>query len=108
MGDTRRMGSTDELLVQLQTENVPYFASRMPRIARQHYTCEACDRWGYAWDHCHAHGWIRGLLCGRCNLFFAEFDRGLIPYFTTDSDIDRWQSWRDRCDDCAAQLGLIG
>lgn len=31
------------------------------------YRCALCPVRATLWDHCHAHGWVRGPLCGRCN-----------------------------------------
>lgn len=30
-------------------------------------------------DHCHAHGWVRGPLCHRCNMLMISIDRGKAP-----------------------------
>lgn len=30
-------------------------------------------------DHCHDHGWLRGVLCGRCNTAMAYVDRRITP-----------------------------
>lgn len=32
-----------------------------------------------ATDHCHRHGWVRGVLCPRCNSNMAYVDRGVRP-----------------------------
>jgi hypothetical protein len=80
---------------------VSYVAGRMPRVPRQTNGCWSCgDRWGYAWDHCHAHGLVRGFLCGRCNLVFAELDGGRTTYFVTADDEQRHARWLRRCGSC--------
>lgn len=105
MSDPIRMSTADALLAQLNMmRNVLYAPASVPRIPRQQIPCQSCNRWGNAWDHCHTHGWIRGLVCGRCNLLFAEFDHGERPYFTTDDDLERWHSWRLRCGGCDGRL----
>jgi hypothetical protein len=30
-------------------------------------------------DHCHRHGWVRGILCGQCNANMTLVDRGILP-----------------------------
>jgi Recombination endonuclease VII len=30
----------------------------------------------YEHDHCHRHGWVRGVVCKACNTAMAAFDRG--------------------------------
>lgn len=30
-------------------------------------------------DHCHEHGWTRGVLCMRCNALMASVDRRVMP-----------------------------
>lgn len=54
-------------------------------------------------DHCHKHGWVRGVLCPNCNALMALIDRMIIP---GPAMIDRGVSVDDlighaaRCHEC--------
>lgn len=42
-------------------------------------SCEVCDTADCRRmvDHCHKHGWVRGVVCNRCNQVLRGVDRGL-------------------------------
>ena len=56
---------------------------------------------GRAWifDHCHVHGWVRGLVCGYCNGALGLADAGRLT-----ADDSTWAplilAFRDNCPDC--------
>ena len=43
-------------------------------LDNQNGTCALCDRNPEVVDHCHKNGFIRGLLCGKCNLYVSILD----------------------------------
>jgi hypothetical protein len=43
----------------------------------------------YVVDHCHKHGWIRGVICGTCNNLMASYDNfGSVH-------LRMWEPWED-------------
>jgi hypothetical protein len=69
--------------------------------------CEICERQvKLGWDHCHAHGTVRGALCNACNLRVGGIDaaanrpgKGRIRWRRLDSVVP-YLDWRRRCPDC--------
>lgn len=55
-------------------------------------------------DHCHAHGWVRGLTCHDCNVMLGAADAGRLT--AADSE---WApavlAFRLNCPDCRAAAG---
>jgi hypothetical protein len=50
-------------------------------------TCEICGATGckggrarqdYVFDHCHAHGWVRGITCQPCNVMLPSAETGEV------------------------------
>jgi len=56
----------------------------------------------YVYDHCHEHGWIRGILCQGCNQRMALVDAGL-GVAALGADLGHYERWRLRCPECAAR-----
>lgn len=48
------------------------------KVSPRLFGCVMCPRGATSWDHCHAHGVIRGPLCTRCNRLMCDVDAGLI------------------------------
>lgn len=54
---------------------VKYRTGPPPRTA-----CEACGQVAkQETDHCHTHGWVRGVLCRSCNALMILVDRRIAP-----------------------------
>lgn len=72
-------------------------AARFPRVG----LCEWCPPQKTYFDHCHAHGWIRGEVCPSHNGRMKQIDARLR------SEWEPWmvQHWL-RCPDCAASQPL--
>jgi hypothetical protein len=55
-------------------------------------------------DHCHVHGWVRGLVCHDCNVLLGAADAGRLT-----ADDPPWASvlmaYRRNCPDCRALDG---
>jgi len=65
--------------------------------------CEICrspKHVTYQLDHCHVHGWVRGVLCGPCNQQMRRVDRGKVPLVSPYAE-----HWR-LCPDCR-ELGVV-
>ena len=62
--------------------------------------CEGCNANSMlGLDHCHAHGWTRGVLCMRCNQYAGIIDRQLTPGVSEDR-LAALLAVRNRCPDC--------
>jgi hypothetical protein len=61
--------------------------------------CEACGEESHSpvEDHCHTHGWVRGILCRLCNARMAVIDRGVMPNGT---DVEALLAIAHRCPEC--------
>ena len=58
--------------------------------------CEICRSPGhraYVFDHCHAHGWVRGILCTVCNTHMSRVDEGKVH-------TARHLAYQAQCPDC--------
>lgn len=64
-------------------------------------SCEACGATppSVVTDHCHKHGWVRGILCGQCNANMALIDRGLLPGVRQAAAL---VAFARRCPECPA------
>lgn len=60
-------------------------------------------------DHCHAHLWIRGLVCDSCNRVMATIDKHFVmPAHAVGYDRrDAYVSYRNRCPDCVPVRTLL-
>lgn len=74
---------------------VKYHTGPPPRTA-----CEACGQiTTQETDHCHAHGWVRGVLCRSCNALMILIDRRTAP--KVDAVLAAaLVAIRNRCPDC--------
>jgi hypothetical protein len=50
-------------------------------------------------DHCHQHGWVRGVVCSRCNWLMSVIDKGILPDLG-DSKLDTVTAYAARCPEC--------
>lgn len=50
-------------------------------------------------DHCHAHGWVRGIACMSCNQYLSIIDSGTRPA-VTDARLAALLAVRNRCAGC--------
>jgi hypothetical protein len=57
---------------------VKYDRERLRKLGRPREPCEVCGGIDHprVRDRCHAHGWIRGVLCNYCNGLMMAIDRG--------------------------------
>lgn len=63
-------------------------------------TCAACGTQKVsAKDHCHEHGWVRGIVCGSCNRQLGFVDRGIAPRVAGEL-LAALLAVRNRCPDC--------
>jgi Recombination endonuclease VII len=57
----------------------------------------------YVYDHCHEHGYVRGILCAGCNVTMGLVDAGRghesMAVLENPGPYDRW---RKRCPECVA------
>lgn len=84
---------------------VQYSPYRLRKYSRDGL-CEICGRPPSGkpillFDHCHRHGWVRGLICNWCNIQagYVENDqsRRALSYF-----LQRFPEYRRNCPDCRA------
>lgn len=62
--------------------------------------CEGCGRnKQLGRDHCHDHGWVRGILCPGCNNYLARIDRRLLPQ-AGPGLLVKLLALRNRCPEC--------
>lgn len=55
-------------------------------------------------EHCHAHGWVRGLACVPCNNLVADIDAGRAP--RDDRDLSALLVHQAKCPGCIEQAAL--
>lgn len=110
------MGFTDKYGLVQYGETKFFTRERIMKDKRQRCEIIGCN-WtsGTIYEHCHRHGWVRGLVCSGCNSRMARVDAvayGLSRYPFTDmmygdgpsaaetshALITHWM----RCPDCAA------
>ena len=74
---------------------VRYTSSTNLEKLHERRPCEGCGEPSAGLDHCHAHGWIRGALCTRCNNAMAAVDaRQAGPH--APALLEHWTN----CPDC--------
>ena len=85
---------------------VQYRPSQLRKYSRDG-VCEIC---GYppsgkpmlVFDHCHEHGWIRGLICNYCNDQVGWIENRWTNYEVYEHVVLRFPKWRRNCPDCRA------
>lgn len=74
-------------------------------------SCQVCgnQEGNLITEHCHEHGWVRGITCRRCNRKMAQIDRRIMP---RTEILDALLAHAARCPGClplgAAELALTG
>lgn len=83
------------------SEPTLYQAGRMPRAVGSCLICGNTERLVH--DHCHAHGWVRGILCASCNSGMAVADDGRLPdaWIARIGSEEAIHAHRKRCHECA-------
>lgn len=103
-------------------ESIPVLYSDTRKLARPHGPCEsmACatdikHSGRYTYDHCHTHGWVRGVLCYSCNNRMKAVDEAMTKQAYSELAKLRgkpgdhgklFRHWM-RCPDCAASFTTI-
>ena len=87
---------------------VQYRPSQLRKYSRDGL-CEVCDRAPRGkpillFDHCHAHGWIRGLVCNWCNDEIGFYENGREPSLGYRY-LDRILKFLRNCPGCHAGEG---
>lgn len=84
---------------------VQYRPSQLRKYSRDGL-CEICD-WPptgkpiLLFDHCHTHGWIRGLICNICNDLVGCLETGRNHWrLLTPSLVAQLSAYRRNCPDC--------
>lgn len=64
------------------------FTNRLTRLREVAESRKPVVEWtrDNIFDHCHSHGWIRGLICRSCNQIMNEVDHGGMSYRTILGD----------------------
>lgn len=75
-------------------------------------TCEfpGCEvRGGYGvmvFDHCHRHGWVRGMLCSSCNVKVGRVEAVMtLDDVSVDLGTSGYARWLANCPDCPGEPG---
>ncbi|WP_083999899.1 endonuclease domain-containing protein [Actinomadura kijaniata] len=87
-------------------EPVQYVQWRLAKLGRPKERCLVCrtNRIPHVRDHCHKHGWIRGVLCNTCNGTMRWLDRGaLLRAAGARAEVQRYIEHWLRCPDCAVR-----
>lgn len=84
---------------------VQYKPYRLRKYSRQGL-CEICGSAPLGkpmllFDHCHEHGWIRGLICNCCNDQVAFIENGWKRRIRLEVT-SRYPEYRRNCPDCRA------
>lgn len=78
---------------------------RRSSVKAAHGECVVCGRdERLDRDHCHKHGYVRGLVCRRCNIRMRDVDQGRMAR-TVQAEADRSalvDHWH-KCPDCAVR-----
>jgi hypothetical protein len=77
---------------------VRYGQHRIPRRGTACETCGSTEARAVT-DHCHEHGWVRGLVCKRCNRLMALIDKRIAPR-AESALLAALIALRNRCPDC--------
>jgi hypothetical protein len=99
------IGRTDDQILDIWKRRLK---ERAKRIARLHSYIANPNTIPVQYDHCHKHGWIRGMLCQSCNLTMIAYDNidSSNPSGTySDIKPDVFMRWRNKCPDCQSQSG---
>lgn len=79
----------------VQYQSLPYYRPFPAGAA-----CEACGSPDMlVRDHCHEHGWVRGVACRGCNAYLSRIDRGKTPK-VKDGHLAALLAIWNNCPDC--------
>lgn len=92
------------------TKPVQYL-SVIGEIVDHDQQCPTCGATGKRMvrDHCHDHGWIRGVICSRCNSILGQIDVLIRPSIDSDH-LAALVAHANNCHECATlhEIDLLG
>ena len=60
-------------------------------------------------DHCHEHGWTRGVLCNSCNVKLGYLETAMaIKGVRVDLGVTPYAKWIAQCPDCTEVVATPG
>ena len=62
--------------------------------------CGSTDKTRRATDHCHQHGWVRGIVCPSCNARMITIDQMGTPSAVDETLLAALLALRQRCPEC--------